>query len=87
MEANWSNARIVALDGEDHWRTLRRARDLAIPGGQSYDAIIAACATKARVNVVVTWNLDHFKIFADVVPVVSPRGETPIAKEHHSNRR
>ncbi|HEY3122514.1 MAG TPA: hypothetical protein VGK70_00455 [Thermoanaerobaculia bacterium] len=40
--------RLVTLTHSDYRFTLRRCRDLSIGGGAVYDALIAACARKAR---------------------------------------
>jgi len=34
-------------------------------GGRIYDAVIAACARKAKARELLTWNLKHFEPFAD----------------------
>ena len=74
IEANWSRARLVALDGADYRRTLRRCRDAGIGGGATYDAIIAACARKARVSTIVTWDSDGFERSLEDAPAVkAPR--------------
>jgi predicted nucleic acid-binding protein len=75
LEANWSQARTVALTAPDYRATLKRCRDAEIGGGAVYDALIAACARKARVAELVTWNVAHFERFLEDEPlVVSPRG-------------
>jgi predicted nucleic acid-binding protein len=44
-----------------------------VAGGQVYDGLIAACARKAGVATLVTWNLRHFARFAAPgLAVVSP---------------
>jgi len=70
-------ARIVALDARGYPTLVRRARDEGIRGGRTYDAVIAACALKARAAVLLTFNKDHFLPFADrgleiVVPGARP---------------
>jgi predicted nucleic acid-binding protein len=75
LEANWSQARTVALTAPDYRATLKRCRDAEIGGGAVYDALIAACARNARVAELVTWNVAHFERFLEDEPlVVSPRG-------------
>jgi predicted nucleic acid-binding protein len=70
IDANWGTARLVALDGAEYRATLRRCRDVGIGGGAVYDALIAACARKARVKTVVTWDLDGFERFLEDQPAV-----------------
>lgn len=77
LEGNWGALGIVALTGDEYWRLLREAPDDGIGGGRTYDAVIAACARKARVGTLLTWNLDDFLPFAEAVAVVSPRGDRP----------
>lgn len=76
IEANWGQTGLVALTGPDYRATLRRCRDLGIGGGAVYDALIAACARKARVATLVTWDLDGFERFLEDDPAV----RTPEAK-------
>ena len=58
---------LVALDVEDYLVTIREAAALGIVGGTSYDALVAACALKAKANVLYTWNLGHFSLLGDEV--------------------
>jgi len=52
---------------------LRGAPEAQISGGQVYDAVIAACARKARVNALLTFNEKHFEPFAgDGLEIVVP---------------
>ena len=50
--------------------TLRRCRDAGIGGGAVYDALIAACARKARVATLVTWDVGAFERFLEDEPAV-----------------
>ncbi len=70
IEANWGKTRLVALEAPDYRAALRRCRDVGIGGGAVYDALIAACALKARVRTLVTWDLDGFERFLEDEPVV-----------------
>ena len=70
IEANWGETRLVALAGSDYRATLRRCRDVGIGGGAVYDALIAACARKARVATLVTWDLEGFERFREDEPAV-----------------
>ncbi len=70
IEANWAETRLVALAAKDYRATLRRCRDARIGGGAVYDALIAACARKARVATLVTWDLEGFEQFLEDEPAV-----------------
>jgi predicted nucleic acid-binding protein len=70
LEANWGEARLVALGPADYRSTLQRCRDAGIGGGAVYDALIASCARKARVATVVTWDVAGFERFLEDEPAV-----------------
>lgn len=70
IEANWGRTSLVALAGKDYRATLRECRNARIAGGAVYDALIAACARKARVATVVTWDLEGFERFLEDEPAV-----------------
>lgn len=74
IEANWGETRLIALAAPDYRATLRRCRDAGIGGGAVYDALIAACARKARVETVVTWDLEGFERFLEDEPAVRTPG-------------
>ncbi|HVR70299.1 MAG TPA: PIN domain-containing protein [Vicinamibacteria bacterium] len=74
LEANWSRTQLVALGGADYRRVLRRCRDLGIAGGAVYDAVIAACARKAGVETVLTWDTSGFERFLEDGPAVKRPG-------------
>jgi predicted nucleic acid-binding protein len=71
IEANWAETNLIALTSSDYRFTLRNCRDLSIGGGAAYDALIAACARKARVAALVTWNVGDFERFFDDEPLVT----------------
>lgn len=50
----------VALDVSEYRTAIREAAGLGIVGGTSYDAIIGACARKAKADVIYSWNARHF---------------------------
>jgi len=70
IEANWGETRLVSLVGSDYRSTLRRCRDVGLGGSAVYDALIAACARKARVETLVTWDLEGFERFLEDEPRV-----------------
>jgi predicted nucleic acid-binding protein len=78
IEVNWSRARLVALAAAEYWQVVRRCRDTAIAGGAVYDALIAACARKARVATVLTWDTAAFERFLEDEPAVRVPGAAPI---------
>jgi predicted nucleic acid-binding protein len=64
LEANFITAtRIVALAGRAYRTLLRRAPHEGIVGGRIYDTVIATCAMKAKVAVLLTFNETHFLPF------------------------
>lgn len=65
LDANFMRATIIALDGTSYRTLLRRAADDGIAGGQTYDAVIAACALKAKVDALLTFNEGHFLSLAE----------------------
>jgi toxin FitB len=71
IEANWGETRLVALTGPDYRWALRRCRDASIGGGAVYDALMAACARKARVATLVTWDVANVERFLEDEPVVA----------------
>ena len=52
---------MVALDVGEYYRLLSEAQDAGIAGGNIYDAVIAACAQKARVDTLLTFNERQFR--------------------------
>jgi predicted nucleic acid-binding protein len=58
---------IVALEAREYLVAIRRFAALGITGGTMYDALIGACALKANVDVLYTWNLGHFILLGDEV--------------------
>ena len=57
----------VALDVADYLATIREAAAMGIVGGTSYDALVAACALKAKADVLYTWNIERFSLLGDEV--------------------
>jgi predicted nucleic acid-binding protein len=75
LDRNWGPAETVVLTGPETWRLLRRHGGLGTTGGRVYDAAIAACARKARVDEILTWNVRHFRALAGP-RAVSPADQT-----------
>jgi hypothetical protein len=60
------------MAGAQTWPFLRALPGSGIAGGGSYDAQIAACARKAKADVILTWNVRDFARVAEGVDVASP---------------
>jgi predicted nucleic acid-binding protein len=73
MEGNWSRVEVAALAATETWPLLRGRPDPGIAGGSTYDAVIAACARKAGVDVILTWNVDDFERVSGGIEVKPPR--------------
>ena len=66
LEADFIHpAKIITLDKRAYGVLLRRAPRDGIVGGRTYDAVIAACALKGKVAVILTFNENHFLPFAE----------------------
>ncbi len=76
IEANWSRTPLITLTGADYRSTLRRCREAEMGGGAVYDAVIAACARKARVSTLLTWDRGDFERFLEDEPIVASPGAT-----------
>jgi predicted nucleic acid-binding protein len=55
-----SKAKIVALTASDYRRVVHDLSRLGLAGGVVYDAIVARCAAKVGVEILLTLNPDHF---------------------------
>lgn len=78
IEGNFIESRqIITLEARSYRTVLRRIRDAGIHGGRTYDAIIAACALKARATALLTFNKAHFLPFEErgLAIVVPGEGE------------
>jgi len=56
-----SRAEVVALDAADYRTLLQRWANLGVAGGAAYDGLIARAAEKAKVDQLLTLNVDHFR--------------------------
>jgi predicted nucleic acid-binding protein len=74
LEANFiSQARTIALDARSYQNLLRSAPRDNIAGGRTYDAVIIACALKAKVSALLTFNTRDFLAFsAEAMEIVVP---------------
>lgn len=74
LEANFMNGpKIIALDGKSYRILLRQAPAKGIDGGRTYDAVIVACALKAKAAALLTFDESDFSSVAEKgVEVVVP---------------
>jgi predicted nucleic acid-binding protein len=73
LQINFASGEVVALDAEGYRQLLALAPTDEIVGGQTYDAVIAACARAARVETLLTFNYRHFQRLASAgLTVVVP---------------
>ncbi len=73
LEVNWASTRAVHLTSAETWRALKEAEKRGITGGQTYDALIAAAAMKAKAGALITWNGKNFVAFRNELEIVTPR--------------
>lgn len=74
LRGSWRDCESVSLSGREYWDLLDLVRSRSIAGGRTYDALIAACARRAGVATLLTWNLAHFEGFGgDGLEIVSPQ--------------
>lgn len=73
LEQNFAALQSISLTPAETWAALKSFPSRGISGGRTYDALIAACAKKARVDTLLTWNVAHFEPLADGFAVVAPR--------------
>ena len=52
--------RIVPLGSREYLSVIDRARERGVRGGAIYDALLLACARKARAQRILTLNVRHF---------------------------
>ena len=65
LDSNFSRGTtVVALSAAAYQVLLRAAPDDGVFGGRIYDAVIAACARRARARTLLTLNTSHFTDFA-----------------------
>lgn len=73
LEANWAGNETAHLTGPEIWRALKVAEGRGISGGRIYDALIAFAALKAKVQILITWNVKNFETFRHEIDVATPR--------------
>jgi predicted nucleic acid-binding protein len=65
---------IVSLTSDEYFRAIQQAAANGIVGGTIYDALLAACAMKAKAETIYTDNERHFRMFG---PDVASRVKKP----------
>lgn len=77
LEANFiKTTKIVALEGKSYRSLLRQVIVRGISGGHTYDAVIAACALKAKIAALLTFNESDFLLVSNkTLEVVVPGKE------------
>lgn len=73
VQANWGVCPTVALTAREWLQTLEACAQADIAGGRVYDELIAACALKAGVEVLVTCNPRHFLRHSDRLEIRAPQ--------------
>ncbi len=58
---------LITLTGDEYHAAIREAAEAGIVGGTIYDALIARCALKAKVEALYTWNTRHFEQFGAAI--------------------
>ncbi len=65
LEANFlAGSKLIALDASTYRTLLKEASRETISGGRTYDWVIATCAIKAKVSVLLTLNAKDFLPFS-----------------------
>ncbi len=65
--------RIISLDAPGTSALLRTLAQEGIAGGQTYDAVIATCARRAKASALLTFNAAHFGPFGgDALEITVP---------------
>jgi predicted nucleic acid-binding protein len=54
---------LISLDGQEYLVALRLLAERSVVGAAAYDGLIAHCAHKAGVEVILTWNTRDFARF------------------------
>ena len=73
LEANFiKGAKLIALQVGDYQDLLRQAPKNGVAGGQTYDAVIAMCAIKAKASALLTFNPSDFLFAAKQIEIIVP---------------
>lgn len=74
LETILERLNVITLSPVDYVAAIREAAEIGIEGGAVYDALLGACAVKANVDVLYTWNA---RDFSRLSPNVSKRVRIP----------
>lgn len=73
LEANFiKGARMIALHVGSYQELLCQAPKNGVAGGQTYDAVIAMCAIKAKASKLLTFNPSDFLFAARQIDIIVP---------------
>lgn len=53
---------VISPTSEEYVECLQRSSDLGVAGGTIYDAVLGACAVKAKCDILYTWNVRHYQL-------------------------
>ena len=56
--------KVVALDEDEYFEVVRESAKAGRMGGAIFDALLVACARKAKAKTIYTWNVRHFRLIA-----------------------
>ncbi len=59
-----SRLTVVALDEGEYFEAVRASAKAGRMGGIIFDALLIACARKAKAETIYTWNMRHFRLIA-----------------------
>jgi predicted nucleic acid-binding protein len=76
--------RIIALEESEYWALLQEHASSGLTGGAIYDALLARCALKGGVDVLLTWNLRHFSRLGTEIAVLAQTPTEFLRKAHGS---
>jgi predicted nucleic acid-binding protein len=81
LTASWSDCTTAGLSAAETWTLMDRVADSGLSGGRIYDAVIAQTASAAGVDVLLSWNVQHFeRMPGSSMEVLSPA--EVLATEH-----
>jgi predicted nucleic acid-binding protein len=58
---------LFPLETAEYVSAIREAANNNVVGGSIYDALLGACALKAKADVIYTWNVGHFILLGDEI--------------------
>jgi predicted nucleic acid-binding protein len=64
LERMREHLKVVALDEDEYFEVVRASAGAGRMGGIIFDALLIACARKAKAETIYTWNVRHFRLIA-----------------------